>query len=170
MIYFTSDTHFGHENIIRFCKRPFVDAQQMDEVMIANWNAVVSEKDEVYHLGDFSFRSAKAAPTILDRLKGRIHLIHGNHDSNQIKKLPRFLTSQPYAEIKVDGENVVLCHYALRTWNKAHYGAYHLYGHSHGGLPGIGRSLDVGVDVWGFRPVTLAEIKERLTEMSHLDV
>jgi calcineurin-like phosphoesterase family protein len=93
---------------------------------------------------------------------GRIHLIWGNHDSNQVRNLPRWVSSQPYAEISVDGTNLVLFHYAMRVWNRSHHGALHLYGHSHNTLPGDSGSCDVGVDAWDFRPVSLIEIKEKL--------
>ena len=81
MIYFTADTHFGHENVIRFCDRPFSSANEMDEAMIANWNARVKGDDTVYVLGDMFFRSTNAE-TILQRLKGKKRLIVGNHDGS----------------------------------------------------------------------------------------
>ena len=78
--FFTSDTHFNHANIIRFCNRPFKDVEQMNEVMIANWNNVIGKDDTVFHLGDFCLGGAAEWTKILDRLNGKIYLIMGNHD------------------------------------------------------------------------------------------
>lgn len=162
--WFTSDTHFGHANIISHCARPFGSVGEMDAALIANWNAAVQPSDEVWHLGDFAFRSAKPAAWYLSRLNGRKHLVHGNHDSAEARADPGWASSQAMAEIAVDGQRLVLLHYAMRVWPKAHHGALHLFGHSHGTLPGDSQSCDVGVDVpeWNYRPVSLAEIVEYL--------
>jgi calcineurin-like phosphoesterase family protein len=166
MIFFTADHHYGHENIIRLCKRPFATSDEMDEEMIRRWNERVGADDEVYHLGDFSFRSGRADPIIAERLNGRIHLIWGNHDSSRIKRLSRWASSQPYAELKIGRDHLVLCHYKFEVFNRCQYGAIQLYGHSHGTLPGNSQQLDVGVDCWNFRPITLDEIKQRLHTLS----
>lgn len=158
-IWFTSDHHFGHARIIEMAKRPFSSVEEMDEEMIRRWNAVVSRGDLVYHLGDFAF--AEHDP-YLNRLNGQKHLILGNHDhSNRWKKARGWQTVDELRHIKHEGEAppIVLCHYGLRVWNRSHYGALHFYGHSHGSLPGDHQSCDVGVDCWGFKPVTLDEIK-----------
>ena len=84
-VFFTSDTHFGHAAVIRSCERPFASAQEMDEALIARWNAVVAPGDAVYHLGDFCYRSDREAPYYLDRLHGKIHLIEGNHDRHTLR-------------------------------------------------------------------------------------
>lgn len=161
--YFTADTHFGHTNVIRFCNRPFTDAEEMDETLIANWNAVVGPKDDVFHLGDFAVRcDPKKMANIFRRLNGRKHLIIGNHDSGATIALP--WSSQPahYREISVEKQRIILLHYGMRVWNGMRYGALQFFGHSHGRLPGCRASLDVGVDSWGYTPVTLAAIRERL--------
>ena len=82
--FFTSDTHFNHANIIKFCNRPFKDVEQMNEVMIANWNSVIGKDDTVFHLGDFCLGGAAEWTKILDRLNGKIYLIMGNHDLKNI--------------------------------------------------------------------------------------
>ena len=84
--FFTSDTHFNHANIIRFCNRPFKDVEQMNEVMIANWNSVIGKDDTVFHLGDFCLGGAAEWTKILDRLNGKIYLIMGNHDLKNIRQ------------------------------------------------------------------------------------
>lgn len=163
-VWFTADTHFGHANIIGHCKRPFGAVAEMDAALIANWNSVVGPRDEVWHLGDFAFRGAKPASWYLARLHGRKHLVHGNHDSAEARADPGWASSQPMAEIGVNGRRVTLLHYAMRVWPKCHHGALHLYGHSHGALPGDGQSCDVGVDVpeWRYRPVSLTQILAHL--------
>lgn len=163
-VWFTSDTHFSHKNIIRYCNRPFADVDAMDSAIVNRWNERVRHHDEVWHLGDFSLRSSEVTSRFLDRLMGKIHLVWGNHDSNQVRQMPRWASSQPYAEISVDGTRLVLLHYAMRVWNRSHHGALHLYGHSHNSLPGDSASCDVGVDAWDFRPVSLVEIKKRLAQ------
>ncbi|MCC4300258.1 metallophosphoesterase [Aurantimonas coralicida] len=164
-IFFTADTHFGHRGIIAMCDRPFYDVEDMDEGLIRRWNDRVRKSDIVYHLGDFTMgATAGRGREIFDRLNGRKHLIIGNHDREKVRTLPwaspprdRLMLRHPEEKMPV-----VLDHYALRTWPSLHHGAIHLYGHSHGSLPGIGRSVDVGVDVWNYTPVTLNEIRRTL--------
>jgi calcineurin-like phosphoesterase family protein len=156
--WFTADTHFGHSNIIRHCTRPFGTVEEMDASLIATWNAVVRKDDDIWHLGDFAYRAAKAPADYLRRLNGRKHFVWGNHDTEQSKAAPGWASSQAYAEITVEGTRMVLFHYGMRTWRGVGRGAVHLYGHSHGRLPGDSRSCDAGVDAWDYRPVTLSEI------------
>ena len=163
-VWFTSDTHFGHANIIGYSQRPFASIEEMDAVLICNWNARVGPQDEVWHLGDFTFRSEKAADLYLKRLNGRKHLVWGNHDSEKLRQLDAWASSQPYAELALDGRKIVLLHYGLRVWNKSHRGALHFYGHSHGSLPGDRQSCDVGVDnpACFYAPWRLEEIERHL--------
>lgn len=160
--HFTADNHFGHESIIALSARPFATVEEMDEAMIANWNAVVAKGDNVWHVGDFAHRiDLKRKRAIFSRLNGSKHLVPGNHDDADTLGLSWASIGQ-IRDIKVEGQRLVLCHYGLRTWPGSRRGAIHLYGHSHGTLPGNSQCLDVGVDCWGFRPVTLAEIKAKL--------
>lgn len=85
-VYFTSDTHFNHTNILRYCQRPFRNVDDMNEQMIANWNETVSEDDVIFHLGDFCLGGAAEWTRILDRLNGKIYLIMGNHDLKNIRQ------------------------------------------------------------------------------------
>lgn len=163
--WFVSDTHFGHANIIKHCARPFSTAGEMDAAMVAQWNGVVQPDDDVWHLGDFAFRSAAATESYLRRLNGRKHLVWGNHDSEASRAAPGWASSQAYAEVTVGGQRLVLLHYAMRVWPGSRRGALHFYGHSHGKLPGDRMSCDVGVDVWGFRPVGLDEIRQYLARL-----
>ena len=160
--WFTADTHFGHDNVIRHCDRPFSSVDEMDDAVVKNWNTVIREEDAVWVLGDFCFRSKRPAQGYLDRLHGIKHLIVGNHDHEDTVTAPGWASVQQLAEVAVDGFRLVLCHYALRVWPRSHHGALHLYGHSHGLLSPNRRTLDVGVDAWDFRPVQLAEIRQRM--------
>ena len=127
-IWFTSDTHFLHTNIIRFSNRPFKDVNHMTEELIRAWNEVVGEDDDVYHLGDVSLGRADKTVTILNRLNGNIHLITGNHEKSVLDKeytRNRFKWIKDYYELKVENQTiegnkpqlVVMCHYGMRVWN-----------------------------------------------------
>ncbi len=164
-IFFTADNHFGHANIIRYDKRPFADVEEMNRVMIENWNSVVQPTDTVYHLGDVSIMRPESTREILDRLNGKIYLIRGNHDKAAEHKLcrDRFEWIKDYHFLALNGGvKIALMHYAMRVWDRRHYGSWQLYGHSHGRLPPDENvfSLDVGVDCWGFRPLKLQLIQE----------
>ena len=159
--FFTSDTHFGHENIIKYVNRPFKTSYEMDEALVENWNKAVSADDVVYHLGDFAFGrvTQEYVSKLAKRLNGKIHLIVGNHEKLG-KGIPwRFETIKEYDEIEIEKQCIVLFHYGLRTWHHNMRGVWHLYGHSHGTLPPFGKSLDIGVDCWNFRPVPFEELK-----------
>lgn len=155
-VFFTSDTHFGDHRVLNLYPRPFGSVAEMDAAMVANWNAVVSEADEVWHLGDFA-RTVKQAGALLARLNGRKHLVLGNNDIAAVADLG-WASVSSYAETEVDGVSLVLCHYPFRSWNGMHRGAVNLHGHSHGRLKPLLRQFDVGVDVRDFRPVRLDEL------------
>jgi calcineurin-like phosphoesterase family protein len=131
----------------------------MDAAMVARWNAAVAPGDEVWHLGDFAVRPRpEAVAALLDGLNGRKHLVSGNNDGAVTCGLAGWASVQPYAEIIVNERNLVLCHYPFRSWRGSGKGWIDLHGHSHGRLKALPRQHDVGVDVHGFRPVTLDEI------------
>jgi calcineurin-like phosphoesterase family protein len=171
MTYFTSDLHFGHENVIRHCNRPFASASEMDEALIQNWNETVTPKDEIYILGDLTMRPAKEAHGYLSRLSGRKYLIRGNHDRFLKQFAPYesdFAWIKDYHVLVVNGRRIVLFHFPVLEWDQSHRGAIHLYGHVHNSkvsgqrLAVLGdRAFNVGVDVNGFRPVSLDEILQR---------
>jgi len=175
MIYFTADHHFGHFNIAKFCNRPFDSVEAMDEALIAAWNRTVSPSDTVYHLGDFTLGGRDVAKRYFSRLNGRILVVPGGHDHRwtRIQVEPEYCLDSadgipvgilpPLYTLKVEGRIIVLCHFALRVWDKSHYNSLHLYGHSHGRLPGTERSMDVGVDAVGYEPISLEEVVKRLS-------
>lgn len=158
--WFTSDTHFGHEKIIEYSKRPYMSIEDMDEDLIRLWNEYVRDGDVVWHLGDFNFRSRKPTPAYLHRLRGTKHYVEGNHDDKYAAKYKSaFASYQSVKYLKLYGEKIFLSHYAHRVWRSSHRGTWHLYGHSHGDLPSVGRSMDVGVDaIKGYRPISFEEI------------
>lgn len=154
-IWFTSDTHYNHSNIIGFTNRPFSSCKEMDEALIENYNSLVKEKDIVYHLGDFCWSYIRR---YTDALNGRIHLIYGGHDREALRHQYLFEEVTPLKSIKIGNTDITLCHYAMRVWNKSHWGAYALYGHSHGKLPSYGKSFDVGVDCHKYFPINFDQV------------
>lgn len=169
---FTSDDHFNHEATLDGrlgLNRPFATIGEHDEALIARWNDAVGADDVVWHLGDFCYRCPeRRAREIFSRLNGRQRfLIRGNHDRigarlpwDGIFDVARVLVPLPDGL----GQGVWCSHYAHRVWPRMHRGDIHLFGHSHGTLPGTAMSTDVGVDCFDFRPVTLDEIRVRLAE------
>jgi calcineurin-like phosphoesterase family protein len=164
MIWFTSDTHFGHENIIKYCKRPFETIEEMDEVLIRNWNDTVQPTDVVYHLGDFAMTTNP--DQYLRRLNGYKHLILGNHDSKNRRNLRNSTNLVDVKDVdllRLHGKTTIwLSHYAHARWPHAHHGALHLFGHSHGSFEGMGRSMDVGVDPMEYYPISLDDVIRKL--------
>lgn len=180
-LFFTADQHFFHQNIIRYCDRPFDSVDQMHDVIIERHNSVVAPNDEVYFLGDvcMDVRRPKNLPCeardvmqLLDRMNGRKHLIIGNHDPKPLIKLDLWQSVGHYKEIKRNGQKIVLMHYPIESWNGRAKGAIHLHGHSHGTLksndryvdhhPAHGLRADVGVDCWDFYPVELDSVFKKL--------
>ncbi|AGN51480.1 phosphoesterase [Vibrio phage eugene 12A10] len=160
-IWMTSDLHFGHKNILKFCPdtRKFIDIQDMEESLIKEWNNTVSPEDIVIDHGDFSFLGADKTKEILSKLNGHIIHIFGNHAKairNGLK-----VDGYDYFEFRYNGIKIVCNHYAQRVWNGSHFGAIHTFGHSHGSMEGIGRSMDVGYDAVG-KIISLDEVVELL--------
>lgn len=158
-VFFTSDTHFGDPRILRIDRRPYPSLAEHDADLTARWNAVVGPDDTVWHLGDFALGLApERVQALLDGLNGVKHLIIGNNDGPDTLAATGWTSVQHYAEMTLDGTPLVLCHYPFRTWNRMGRGVVDLHGHSHGKLKPMPRQYDVGVDVFGFGPVTLATV------------
>jgi calcineurin-like phosphoesterase family protein len=171
-IFFTSDTHFGHTNVIKYCNRPFADVPAMNVALTANWNSVVGPDDAVYHLGDFAMGPKSEHPKLFQALNGHKHLIRGNHDQSIQKMLAQgWETVSDSAVLTLDGLNLYLAHIPLG--NDAYEGRYYppelvkpppysydywLCGYVHGAWVARGNVLNVGVDVRGYRPVTLQQL------------
>ncbi len=160
--WYTADLHLGHARIIEYCKRPFANVAEMDRSLIDTWNSTVAPGDDVWVVGDFAYGTPEVVGHYLRKLRGRKHLVWGNHDRLLVRSLKCWASSQAFAMVGDGDHRAFLCHYAMRTWPGSGRGALHLYGHSHGALPPHRQSLDVGVDSWGYRPVSLEEIRERL--------
>ena len=191
-ILYTADSHFLHKNILKYQPNRWIflnkeekdvmetgsdkDKRNLkisdqtikahDEHLISEWNKVVGPEDIVMHLGDFSFGDPYP---IIRRLNGHIDHILGNHD--------KYLQEYMYREYNIEylptlrevthyKQCIVLCHYAMRVWNKSHHRSWHLYGHSHGSLPDDPTSLsfDCGVDCNDLRPFTFEEVQERMNK------
>lgn len=171
--FFTSDTHFNHANIIRFCNRPFKDVEQMNEVMIANWNSVIGKDDTVFHLGDFCLGGAAEWTKILDRLNGKIYLIMGNHDLKNIRQgfISRFEHVAMQMRIEIGKKRIYLCHYPFLCFEGSYKDdVWQLFGHVHTRRSNSGidagrlqylypTQYDVGVDNNNFTPVSFGQVK-----------
>lgn len=153
-LYFWSDVHFNHVGILRHCSatRPYSTVTEMNEGIIARWNAVVKPEDTIHFLGDFGFKSRagnQSLEEIFARLNGHKHLTVGNHDEENVavKRLP-WESIEKLRTIKSNGMRAEVCHYPLESWKKAHHGAIMLHGHCHGTLSHkMNRRFDVGADV-----------------------
>jgi calcineurin-like phosphoesterase family protein len=165
--FFTSDTHFFHTNVIKFCNRPFGSVEQMNDVLIKNWNTVVSEEDHVWFLGDFSFGKPDPTKDVLRQLKGVKHLIVGNHD--RIGRCDQlfnrdwqefFVDSHDYYRLKTPKGKFVLCHFPFSSWER---GYYNLHGHWHSleGYKNKYKQWDVGVDANNYTPLLLEDAIKR---------
>jgi calcineurin-like phosphoesterase family protein len=138
MIYFTSDLHFGHKNVINFDKRPFETTEEMDNFIINNWNKTVSNNDTVYILGDISFHvNIEDIVNNIQQLKGNKILIKGNHDNEYYKKdifKECFIDIKDYHEFKYNHKLFVLSHYPMLFYNHQHSNGIMCYGHVHNSI------------------------------------
>ena len=169
-MFFTSDTHWWHTNIIRFQRHSFDSVEEMNEVLIQNWNSKIGPKDEVYHLGDVFFCGQDKALEILDRLNGRIHLVKGNHDkkmSRAVKDRFVWVKSDHIFKFRHKGERLWLhlYHYPCASWDGSYHGSWCLHGHTHGNYsnPDM-KILDMGVDCWDYYPASLDDVIERMAK------
>lgn len=172
-VFFTSDTHFDHKNIVKYCERPFSSVDEMNQAMIDNWNAVVDPQDTVYHLGDFAFgRKVNRVNHLIRSLNGHKFLIYGNHDKDAVLKSEGWVWKGYYKKIKVQGQSIILFHYATRVWDKCHRGSWMLYGHSHGSLPENtdAWTTDVGVDCHNFTPISFEQVGDIMSSRTYVPV
>ena len=179
MIWFTSDTHFGHANVIKFDNRPFTNIDEHDQGLIKNWNSVVGKGDVVYHLGDvMSHKRNEWFDNRLDEVLGALHgtliLILGNHDLTNppIMKHKRWSKVCHYQEITYLGQKIVLFHYRMVVWNRSHHGSWALHGHSHGSLPVNyqAKTFDVGTMCWDYHPISFDQVAEEMSKHTFVPV
>lgn len=181
-VFFTSDTHFYHSNIINFCGRPFKNVEVMNETLIANWNSVVGPDDIVFHLGDFCLGGSAEWTNILNRLNGKIYLIVGNHDIKNLRQgyYSRFEHIAMQMHIEVGKQKIYLNHCPFLCYGGAYRDTWQLFGHVHTSKQNTGidaprlhmlfpTQYDVGVDNNNFTPVSFEKVKriiERQVEQS----
>lgn len=164
--FFTSDTHFNHANIINLSKRPFKDVNHMNEVMVNNWNEVVKPEDTIIHLGDFAMGPKVQHASFLERLNGYLILVRGNHDQSHEKMMEMGWDEVMITHTTViDGLKVYMAHvpvgndpYSQRFYKTEFTPAppeYDIWlcGHVHNAFKRKDNVINVGVDVWDFRPV-----------------
>lgn len=169
-LFLTSDLHFGHENIIRYCDRPFKSVRHMNEAMIERWNARVHTEDIVLFLGDFAMGRGVTPDyvvEIIDRLNGHKEVVMGNHDAPSkwsigLRKtvedanVASFIFHDSIYDFQHDGVRFIACHYPMVDWDGKYNGSIHLHGHTHTRCNAHaihqmkqGRSYDIGVDMYG---------------------
>ena len=171
-VFFTSDTHFYHRNIIDFCQRPFKSVDDMIETLISNWNKVIGADDIVFHLGDICLGDSAKWNGILDRLNGKI-IILGNHDMRNFRKSysERFEAVTLQMDIEADGQKIFLNHYPFLCYECSYDDTWQLFGHVHTNKYNIGKDApqlrmlfqtqyDVGGDNNDLTPVSVAQVKE----------
>ena len=176
-VYFTSDTHFQHTNIIKYCRRPFKTVEENDEELIRRWNEKVPEDGIVFHLGDVAFGDKEKVDDILRRLHGKIYLVIGNHDWRRVVSDHswRFELMTQQINMKIGKRHIILNHYPMLAFSGAWRGedaTYQLFGHVHTspytdeGLDQARMKMlftsqyDVGVDNNDFTPVSWKEVDQ----------
>lgn len=161
MIHFISDTHFGHANILKYDNRPFASIEEHDETLLNNINSVLEPGDTLYHLGDVAW-SQKSFDWFIEGLQGKgIHLklIRGNHDNRWESPIPQ----SNVVEFKHQDHKFFLSHYPHLSWPNRFHGSIHLFGHVHGNLKGVGRSMDVSANMINYTPISIVDVIEKLS-------
>jgi calcineurin-like phosphoesterase family protein len=168
MNYYIADTHFGHRNIMHLDARPFKTTEEMWQKMKDLWNSRVKDTDDVWIIGDFCFRSGEKPEYYLKQLKGKKHLIIGNHDVDLLKdKNARayFESIDYYKKIHDNGKTIILCHYPIAEWDGFFKGNIHIYAHIHNNqndayhiMKKYENALNAGCMINNYMPVTLQEL------------
>jgi len=196
-VFFTADTHFGHENVIPYCQRPYSSVDEMDEDLVKKWNETVGERDWIFHLGDFAFMDKLRTAAIIARLNGLKVLLKGNHDKRTVKfyldagfvqvyKLP-YGASLPFWDTDEKGTATVafeMSHFpfqhAMGDYDDRDYlteraptqgrlkGTVLVHGHVHDQWKLRPNMVNVGVDVWDLKPVSLEELLIRVRFVGNL--
>ena len=170
MIYFISDTHFNHKNIIKYCDRPFESVEQMNDILIKNWNEVVSNDDTIYHLGDFALGSRDLIINIVNKLNGNKYLIRGNHDNWSASTYENFgFNVLKNAPIRLDEYKLILSHIPIPD-TQIPKGFINIHGHIHNkklfeciekyepSKYSVEKHINISCDVTNFKPINLEEI------------
>lgn len=184
--FFTSDTHWYHKNIIKFCDRPAASVDEMNQLLIDCWNERIKPDDTVYHLGDFAFCNKTKRREVIAQLNGNKYLVRGNHDPDRSDWWVEagFMWARDYYNLRQnivyeddEGNNqqytqqIVLCHFPILSWDNMARGSWHLHGHCHGSLPMTRMMrLDVGVDTNNMYPYSLEDIQKIMAMRSVVPV
>lgn len=176
-VWFTSDLHFWHKNICKYCNRPYNTVEEMNQGIIDNWNSVVKEDDIVYLLGDMGFCGIEKLRVLMSQLKGHIRLVQGNHDSDKVvnrlieEELIEEVATLCYITIIGDEEcpdqDLTLCHFPMIDWYNKEKGAWMIHGHQHQ-LPNTPSCSfahwDVGLDKNQMTPISFEQLKINITK------
>lgn len=168
MYFFTGDEHYEHANIVKvgMANRPFADVDEMREGLISRHNEVVGKNDFVVHAADFCFGRREVALSIIARLNGQHTFLDsgGRHDKWLKGTEWGGRQAKQIWNKKIEGEYIVVCHYAMHTWARSHYNSWHLYAHSHMELNLPGKRRCISVDVTDFYPVSFEQVVEWMAE------
>lgn len=169
-VFFTSDQHYYHSRIIKYCDRPFSSVEEMNEKLIDNHNSIIKQNDTVYMLGDFAWlNDVDKLTELFKRLNGIKHFILGNHDNPNCFRIladNKVIASlNQTLGIKIDKQYIWLSHYSHRVWDKSHHGSWALFGHSHATLSTYGLSFDIGVDTNNYFPWSYEDVKIRISQL-----
>lgn len=176
-VWFTSDLHFWHKNICKYCDRPYNTIEEMNQSIIDNWNSVVKDDDIVYLLGDMGFCGIEKLRFLISQLKGHIRLVQGNHDSDKVvnrlieEGLIEGVATLCYITITGDEEcpdqDLTLCHFPMIDWANKEKGAWMIHGHQHQ-LPNTPSCSyahwDVGLDKNNMMPISFEQLKINITK------
>lgn len=175
-IWFTSDPHFDHANIIKLSNRPFHNVNDMNETIINNYNRDVKSTDTLYILGDFCWGGIESVKRWRNRINcENIHYIWGNHDEaifeNYRASSLLFKTLGAEYRGKINGQYMHLYHYPILEWDKFYKDSWHLFGHVHGNRPHLPGFLgyDVGVDVNGYCAISFEELSKKIDKIRKVD-
>jgi len=175
--WFISDEHVGHRKIIEYCKRPFNGVHEMNEAFTKYHNELVKGNDIVIHAGDFALQGWDKVKDYIKKLHGKHIFLKGSHDQWCKKFNPLELTNidknlgqkiHDILQLNINGQRIVVCHYAMRTWPASHYGSLLFYGHSHGILKPFYNAYDIGVDNNNYRPILFEDAVEKIKEQNKL--
>lgn len=165
MIWIISDTHFGHENIVKYTKRPFKTVEEMNEIIIRNWNNKIRKNDTIYHLGDFAVSlTDKEYMKLVKTLNGNIILVRGNHDRIGKKKLFKFGFKDVVKRIKVD--NYILTHKPIKPQHLKD-GIINIHGHIHNhcyteDYIDTSNYVNVSIEVMDYEPIKFEKLKREI--------
>lgn len=170
MQYYTADLHFGHVNCIKHDGRPFTSRDEMDRILIENWNSRVTNNDDIYIVGDMIYKSDKSPEWYLKQLKGRKYLIIGNHDKdilNSAEATKYFESIEKMMPVTDRGRQIQVCHFPMIEWNGMFRGSYHIFAHIHNNtndtyyfMKNREKALNAGCMINNYMPVTFDELIE----------